>query len=85
MARFDGIKSVLMAVFKVYLIESQQTFQNLVSFRFQQKYKKYTYLMSPSPVLTLFLSPHVICLVLLLLFSINLLYWLQVSKFQNPY
>jgi hypothetical protein len=43
MARFDGIKSVLMVIVKVYIIKSQQTFQNLVRFRFQQKYKKYTF------------------------------------------
>lgn len=81
MARFDGIKSVLMVVLKVYIIKSRQKFQNLVCFRFQQKYKKYTDLMSLSLVLTLFLSLRVTYLVLQLFFSINLLYWLQVSKF----
>jgi len=59
MVRFDGIKSVLMVVFKVYLFKRQQTFQNLVCFRFQQKYKKCTDLMSPSPGLTLFLPLRV--------------------------
>jgi hypothetical protein len=42
MVSFDGIKSVLMVVFKAYLIKSQLTFQNLVCFRFQQKYQKNT-------------------------------------------
>jgi hypothetical protein len=53
MVKFDGIKSVLMVVFKVYLVKRQQTFQNLIYFRFQQKYKKFTDLMSP-PGLTIF-------------------------------
>lgn len=66
MARFDGIKTVLKVVLKIYIIKSQQTFQNLVCFRFQQKYQKYTDLMSPSPDLTLFLSLHVTYPVLLL-------------------
>jgi len=85
MARFDGVKFILMVVFKLYLNECQQTFQNLVCFRFQKKYQKCTDLMPPSNGLTLFLSLRVTYLVLLMLFSIKMLHWLQVSKFQNSY